>query len=136
MQLREDDKDKAKKTDQIKVKSIMKVAQIHIVVARLIMTVTFTAGITLSGGFESDLNGDKGMDILIRKTTFREFIVFDDIFFTCSAIAIFIYFLMADESRPPQLEIVNKIYDLIGIFQCLSMFAIIIAFETGYHSIL
>ncbi|KAM3236432.1 hypothetical protein P3L10_016469 [Capsicum annuum] len=114
----------------------MKVAQIHIVVATLIKTVTFTAGITLSGGFESDSDGDQGMDILIRKTTFRAFIVFDAIFFTCSAIAIFIYFLMADESRPPHLEIVNKLYDLIGIFQCLSMFAVVITFETGYHSIL
>ncbi|KAM3236602.1 ankyrin repeat-containing protein ITN1 [Capsicum annuum] len=116
MQLREDDKDKAKKADQTKVKSIMKVAQIHIVVATLRMTVAFTVGITLSGGFESDSDGDQGMEILIRKTTFRAFIVSDGIAFTCSAIAIFIYFLMADESRPPHLEIVNKLYDLVGIF--------------------
>ncbi|KAM3345245.1 hypothetical protein P3S68_024954 [Capsicum galapagoense] len=54
MQLREDDQDKAKKADQIVIESIMKVAQIHIVVATLIMTVTFAAGITLPGGFESD----------------------------------------------------------------------------------
>lgn len=121
MQLMEDDKDKAKKADQTKVKSIMKVAQIHIVVATLRMTVTFTAGITLSGGFESDSDGDQGMEILIRKTTFRAFIVSDAIAFTCSAIAIFIYFLMADESRPPHLEIVNKLYDLVtGMLATLS----------------
>ncbi|KAF3648173.1 hypothetical protein FXO38_18296 [Capsicum annuum] len=53
MQLREDDRDKVKKTDQIELKSIMKVAQIHIVAATMIMTVTFAAGITLPGGLRA-----------------------------------------------------------------------------------
>ncbi|KAM3319344.1 hypothetical protein P3S67_006544 [Capsicum chacoense] len=53
MQLKEVDHDKAKKADQTEVESIMKAAQIHIIVATLIMTVTFAAGITLPGGFES-----------------------------------------------------------------------------------
>ncbi|XP_047264903.1 protein ACCELERATED CELL DEATH 6-like isoform X2 [Capsicum annuum] len=107
MPLREDDHDKARKANQTEVESIMKSAQIHIVVATLIMTVTFAAGITLPGGFESDPdNHNKGMAILIRKTTFRAFVVSDAIAFTCSAVAIFIYFFMADESRPPsRLEI-------------------------------
>ncbi|KAF3656110.1 hypothetical protein FXO38_14345 [Capsicum annuum] len=55
MQLREDDCDKAKKAEQTEVESIsMKVAQIHIVVATSLMIVTSAAGITFSGGFESD----------------------------------------------------------------------------------
>ncbi|PHT53791.1 hypothetical protein CQW23_08253 [Capsicum baccatum] len=54
MQLREVDHDKAKKAYQKKVESIMKAAQIHIVVATLIMTDTFAAGITLPGSFESN----------------------------------------------------------------------------------
>ncbi|KAF3652833.1 putative ankyrin repeat-containing protein-like isoform 2 [Capsicum annuum] len=132
MPLREDDHDKARKANQTEVESIMKSAQIHIVVATLIMTVTFAAGITLPGGFESDPdNHNKGMAILIRKTTFRAFVVSDAIAFTCSAVAIFIYFFMADESRPPsRLEIVSKLYDLAGIFQCLSMLAVVVAFAT------
>ncbi|PHT49042.1 hypothetical protein CQW23_13250 [Capsicum baccatum] len=97
MKLREDDHDKAKKANQTIIESIMKVAQIHIVVATLIMTVTFAAGITLPGGFESDSDSpNQGMAILIRKTAFRAFVVSDTIAFTCSAVAIFIYFFMAD----------------------------------------
>ncbi|PHU18462.1 hypothetical protein BC332_14157 [Capsicum chinense] len=136
MQLREDDHDKANKASQT-VESIMKIAQIHIVVATLIMIVTFAAGITLPGGFESDPNShNQGMVILTRKTAFRAFVVSNDIALTCSAVAIFIYFLMADESRgPPHLEIVNKLYDLAAIFQCLSMFAVVIAFATGIDSV-
>ncbi|PHT48788.1 hypothetical protein CQW23_12996 [Capsicum baccatum] len=133
MQLREDDHDKVKKADQTVIESIMKIAQIHIVVATLIMTVTFAAGITLPGGFESDSDSpNQGMAILIRRTAFRAFAVSDAIAFTCSAVAIFIYFLMADTSRSPQSKkLVQKLYDLAGIFQCLSMLAVVIAFATG-----
>ncbi|KAM3236626.1 hypothetical protein P3L10_016663 [Capsicum annuum] len=136
MQLRDDDHDKAEKADQTVIESIMKIAQIHIVVATLIMTVTFAAGITLPGGFESDSDSpNQGMAILIRKTTFRAFAVSDAIAFTCSAVAIFIYFLMADTSRSPQRKkLVQKLYDLAGIFQCLSMLAVVIAFATGICS--
>ncbi|KAF3658594.1 putative ankyrin repeat-containing protein-like isoform 2 [Capsicum annuum] len=99
MQLREDDQDKAKKKDQAEIESIMKIAQIHIVVVTLIMTVTFAASITLPGGFESNTNSsNQGMAILTRKTVFRAFVVSDAIAFTCSAVAIFICFLMENET--------------------------------------
>ncbi|KAM3247099.1 hypothetical protein P3L10_008866 [Capsicum annuum] len=113
MGLREVDHDKAKKAYQTEVESIMKVAQIHIVVATLIMTVTFVTGITLPGGFESDSdNPNQWMAILIRNTTFCAFVVSDAISFTFSVVAIFIYFLMADTSRDPQSKkIVKKPYD-------------------------
>ncbi|PHT87333.1 hypothetical protein T459_09439 [Capsicum annuum] len=76
MKLREVDHNKVKKEDQTEVEIIMKAAQIHVVVATLIMTITFATGITLPGGFESDSNSpNQGMEILIRKTTFRAFVV-------------------------------------------------------------
>ncbi|KAM3247087.1 hypothetical protein P3L10_008854 [Capsicum annuum] len=138
MQLREVDHDKAKKADQTEVKSIMKASQIHIIVATLITTVTFVAGITLPGAFESGSNSpNQGMTILIRKTTFRAFIVSDAIAFTFSAVSIFIYFLMEDTSRDPQSKkIVKKPYDLTCIFQCLSMLVVIIAFAKGMFATL
>ncbi|KAM3345519.1 ankyrin repeat-containing protein ITN1-like [Capsicum galapagoense] len=138
MQLREDDHDKAKKANQTVIESIMKSAQFHIVVATLLMTVTFAAGITLPGGFVSDSDShNQGMAILTRKTAFRAFVVSDAIAFTCSAVAIFIYFLMADSSRFHQnMKAVEKFYDLAGIFQCLSMLAVVIAFATGMFATL
>ncbi|PHU18757.1 hypothetical protein BC332_14452 [Capsicum chinense] len=133
MQLREDDHDKANKADQTEVESIMKSTQLHIVVATLIMTVTFAAGITLPGGFESDPDSpNKGMAILIRKTTFRAFVISDAIAFTFSASAIFIYFIMANASTLPQHnKLIQKLYHLASNFLCLSMFAVVIAFATG-----
>ncbi|KAM3268325.1 hypothetical protein P3S67_031266 [Capsicum chacoense] len=138
MQLREDDQDKAKKANQTVIESVMKIAQIHIVVATLIMAVTFSAGITLRRDFESDSDSpNQGMAILIRKTAFRAFAISDAIAFTCSVVAIFIYFLMADTSRSPQSKkLVKKLYDLTGIFQFLSMLAVVIAFATGMFATL
>ncbi|PHT87349.1 hypothetical protein T459_09455 [Capsicum annuum] len=135
MQLREADRDKAKKADQTEVESIMKATQIHIVVATLITTVTFAAGITLPGGFESNSDSpNQGITILIRKITFRTFVVSDAIAFTFSAVAIFIYFLIADTSRDSQSKkIVKKPYDLACIFQCLPMLVVVIAFATGTY---
>ncbi|KAJ8542322.1 hypothetical protein K7X08_017188 [Anisodus acutangulus] len=117
----------------------MKAAQIHVVVATLLMTVTFAAGFTLPGGFDSDTNSpNKGTAILVRKTAFRAFVVSDDIAFTCSAVSIFIYFLMADESRigPSKLKTLNRIYDVAGMLQFSSMSAVVIAFSTGMYATL
>ncbi|KAM3345490.1 hypothetical protein P3S68_025199 [Capsicum galapagoense] len=132
MPLTKDDRDKAKNSYQTAVKGIMKVAQIHIVVATLIMTVTFAAGITLPGGFERDpVSSNQGMTILIMKTVFRTFVVSDAIAFTFSAFAIFIYFLMAGHSRFPQRKkIVIKLFNLAGFCLCISMLAFVIAFAT------
>ncbi|PHT49110.1 hypothetical protein CQW23_13318 [Capsicum baccatum] len=85
----------AKRDKKGKLKDIMEATRIHLVVATLLVTVTFAAGYTLPGGFESDLNSStKGMAILIRETAFRAFVVSDAIAFTCSACAVFCYFFI------------------------------------------
>ncbi|KAM3268304.1 hypothetical protein P3S67_031245 [Capsicum chacoense] len=111
MPLREDDHDKAEKADLTVIEIIMKSSQFHIVVATLIMTITFAAGITLPGGFESDPGSpNKGMEILIRKT-FLALVVSNAIAFTFSAVAIFIYFIMASVVPEPENEkIIQKLY--------------------------
>ncbi|KAM3268295.1 hypothetical protein P3S67_031236 [Capsicum chacoense] len=133
MQLREDDHDKANKADQAEVESIMKIAQLHIIVATLIMTITFAAGITLPGDFESDSDSpNQGMTILIRKTSFRAFVFSDAIAFTFSAVAILIYFLMEAQIRITQhKKIVWYLYKITSICQYLSMFEVVIAFAIG-----
>ncbi|KAM3236402.1 hypothetical protein P3L10_016439 [Capsicum annuum] len=138
MQLREDDQDKAKKKDQAEIESIMKIAQIHIVVATLIMTVTFTARIALPGGFESNPDiSNQGMAILTRKTAFRAFVVSDAISFTCSAISIFIYFLMENVSRRTyNKKLIQSLCDLTCIFLYLSMLSVLITFATGMFATL
>ncbi|KAM3268592.1 hypothetical protein P3S67_031533 [Capsicum chacoense] len=59
----------AKERD-INIKGILSAAQMQLVVATLLVRVTFAAGFTLPGGFESDDNSpNKGMASLIRKNS-------------------------------------------------------------------
>ncbi|XP_047268828.1 uncharacterized protein LOC124898812 [Capsicum annuum] len=89
--------------DERMVENIMKAAQIHLVVAALLMTVTFTAGFTLPGGFESNTNSpNKGMAILLRRTAFRAFVISDVIAFARSTAAVFAYFVMATKNLQQQ----------------------------------
>ncbi|KAM3345514.1 hypothetical protein P3S68_025223 [Capsicum galapagoense] len=59
----------AKERD-INIKGILSAGQMQLVVATLLVRVTFAAGFTLPGGFESDENSpNKGMASLIRKNS-------------------------------------------------------------------
>ncbi|MCD7459341.1 hypothetical protein HAX54_040668 [Datura stramonium] len=123
---------------ETKIKDIMNAAQIHLVVATLLVTVTFAAGFTLPGGFESDHDSpNKGMAILTRKSAFSAFIVTDAIAFVCSAGAVFSYFVMAANHRPTtknELRVLVNIYRVATILQFLSMSAVVVAFITGLES--
>ncbi|KAK4713680.1 hypothetical protein R3W88_019587 [Solanum pinnatisectum] len=92
----ESSENKAKSDKKSELENIMAATEIHLVVATLLVTVTFAAGFTLSGGFESDPSGPyKGLAILARNTAFCAFVVSDAIAFTCSAGAVFSYFFIA-----------------------------------------
>ncbi|KAM3268584.1 hypothetical protein P3S67_031525 [Capsicum chacoense] len=114
-------------------KDIMEATQIHLVVATLLVTVTFAAGFTLPGGFESDLNSsNKGMAILIRETVFRAFVVSDTIAFTCSAGAVFNYFYIAiSATTAKRLKLITVRFKIAILLQSLAMSAVVIAFVTG-----
>ncbi|XP_049386867.1 protein ACCELERATED CELL DEATH 6-like [Solanum stenotomum] len=139
---KEDDQDKAKR-DKIEIEKIMKAAQIQVVVATLLMTVTFAAGFTLPGGLYNDDSPNKGMAILLRKTVFRAFVISDVLTFAFSAGAIFIYFLMADcdvdedeECTRDWFKVLRSYYYIAGILQLLAMGAVVIAFVTGMYATL
>ncbi|PHT50793.1 hypothetical protein CQW23_10540 [Capsicum baccatum] len=128
----------AKRDKKGKVKDIMDATQIHLVVATLLVTVTFAAGFTLPGGFESDLNSsNKGMAILIRETAFRAFVVSDAIAFTCSACAVFSYFYIAiNAANAKNLILITVRYNIAILLQRLAMSAVVIAFITGMYATL
>ncbi|TMW85391.1 hypothetical protein EJD97_023238 [Solanum chilense] len=139
---KEDDQDKAKR-DKTEIEKIMKAAQIQVVVATLLMTVTFAAGFTLPGGLYNDDSPNKGMAILLRKTAFRAFVISDVLAFAFSAGAIFIYFFMADcdvdedeECKRDWFKVLRSYYYIAGILQLLAMGAVVIAFVTGMYATL
>ncbi|KAM3268314.1 hypothetical protein P3S67_031255 [Capsicum chacoense] len=119
-------------------KDIMEATQMHLVVATLLVTVTFAAGFTLPGGFESDLNSsNKGMAIVIRETVFCAFIVSDTIAFTCFAGAVFNYFYIAiSAATAKRLKLITVRFKIAIFLQRLAMSAVVIAFVTGMYATL
>ncbi|KAK6785343.1 hypothetical protein RDI58_018798 [Solanum bulbocastanum] len=141
-QMEEDDHDKAKRV-KIEIEKFIKSTQIHVVVATLIMTVTFAAGFTLPGGLDSNDGPNKGMAILLKRAAFRAFVISDVLAFSCSAGAIFIYFFMADMDREYEevpeydwLKMVRRSYNIASTLQGFAMAAVVVAFVTGMYATL
>ncbi|XP_049414627.1 protein ACCELERATED CELL DEATH 6-like [Solanum stenotomum] len=126
--------------DERLVKDIMNATQMHLVVATLIMTATCTVGFTLPGGTESDTNSpNKGMAILLRRITFRTFVVSDVIALTFSDAAVFAYFYIATitiVSSVPELQVIDQLYNNATMLQLLSIAAGLVAFATGMYATL
>ncbi|KAM3236566.1 hypothetical protein P3L10_016603 [Capsicum annuum] len=115
MELGGDREERARQEERI-VENIMKTAEMHLVVATLLMTVTFTAGFTLPGGFDSDTDSpNKGMTILIKMQ--------------------FTYFSMATNaiSSEKEFTLIIRLYMVATMLQLLSMTAVVIAFATGMY---
>ena len=66
------------------------VAEVNLLVATIITSITFAAAITMPGGYSSS----DGMTILRRKTNFKLFLWCNSLAFGFSAASIFIHFFM------------------------------------------
>ena len=67
-----------------------KAGEAHLIVAALIATVTFTAGITVPGGFVSEKGADQGFAILRKNVAFKAFLISNSIAMVLSTISAFI----------------------------------------------
>ncbi|KAL3364348.1 hypothetical protein AABB24_013214 [Solanum stoloniferum] len=141
-QMKEDDHDKAKRV-KIEIEKFLKSTQIQVVVATLIMTVTFAAGFTLPGGLDSDDGPNTGMAILLKRAAFRAFVISDVLAFSCSVGALFIYFFMADmdvdydeEPKWDWFKTFRRSYSIASTLQGLAMGAVVVAFVTGMYATL
>ncbi|CAL5337542.1 unnamed protein product [Camellia sinensis] len=75
---------------------VRKAGDTHLIVAILIATVTFAAGFTMPGGYNSNDGPNQGMAILTREAAFKAFVVIDSMAMILSTCAILVYFASAD----------------------------------------
>ena len=108
-------------------------AETNLIVAALIATVTFAAGFTLPGGYDSNEGPNQGMAILTRKAAFKAFVVTDTIALICSSCAVFVYFMQAYDVN---LQTLTRHYACALGLVTIAMAALVLAFITGLYSVL
>ncbi|XP_031104266.1 serine/threonine-protein phosphatase 6 regulatory ankyrin repeat subunit A-like [Ipomoea triloba] len=85
----------------------------NIIAASLILTTTFTAGLTAPGGYNSSTGKTQGTSILLHCFYFQTFVIFDFIAFSCSIMSIFLHIMMiAEASSTKNFKFVKKYFAL------------------------
>ncbi|XP_019189184.1 PREDICTED: protein ACCELERATED CELL DEATH 6-like isoform X2 [Ipomoea nil] len=129
---------KEKKSGDKEINTILKSSETNIIVATLILTVTFAAGFTVPGGYDGNPGLKQGKPILLRNTAFIVFVVADTIAFICSILSIFLYIVMAKEasSSSRKYRTILKLYREETSMTYYATFGVVIAFVSGLYATL
>ncbi|KAI3411294.1 ANK_REP_REGION domain-containing protein, partial [Psidium guajava] len=104
----------------------------HLLVAALIATVTFTAGLTVPGGYK-DRGKDEGTATLESKAAFRIFLIADALAFYCSTLSVFLHFLTCAEHN---FHLLLRFTKFAAVLTYISILSLITAFTSGMRVIL
>ncbi|XP_019183748.1 PREDICTED: ankyrin repeat-containing protein ITN1-like [Ipomoea nil] len=128
---REEDTDNVDK----EINDMLRVSKTMTLVATLILTISFAAGFTVPGGYDSK----NGYPILIGNKGFSYFVISDTVAFICSILAILIYMfmvaiaLLGSIRRKP---ILIRLFILNTFMTFVATIAVVYAFLGGMYTIL
>ncbi|XP_060672454.1 uncharacterized protein LOC112491415 [Ziziphus jujuba] len=118
---------------EMKSHRLKNISNIHLLVASLIATVTFTAGFTMPGGYEKDQSSTKGLAMLSNKTSFKVFVIADSIAFYCSSTSVFIQFCGSLEHNYHLLLRFTRVAATLTYISSLGM---VLAFTSAMHAVM
>nr|KJB78095.1 hypothetical protein B456_012G177400 [Gossypium raimondii] len=113
--------------------NLEKTRDAHLVVAALIVTVTFAAAITVPGGFKSEEGSDQGTPYLIHEVAFRTFVVTNALAFSLSLSTLFIHFGMLLPLFPKSLGSITSKMFIADVILGPALVAMGIAFSTATY---
>ncbi|XVE89938.1 hypothetical protein DITRI_Ditri20bG0036400 [Diplodiscus trichospermus] len=111
---------------------LQNIATINLLVTTLIATVSFAAGFTMPGGYNSD-GPEEGMAILSKKSAFRVFVIANALAFCFSTISMFLHYWKSFVEKLDVLAFYTYITSLLTNFGITAM---VIAFVSGSYATL
>ncbi|KAK9948250.1 hypothetical protein M0R45_003835 [Rubus argutus] len=114
---------------------VKEIKEAHLVVSALIATVTFAAGFSVPGGYQSEKGPDQGFAVLTRNAAFKAFVITDTLAMTMSSCAVMIRFFLS--LRRPEL-LTHGSEPFVGALSLTiyALIATVVAFLTGTYAVL
>ncbi|WOG87845.1 hypothetical protein DCAR_0207077 [Daucus carota subsp. sativus] len=130
-----DDKFKRKNKELMKAELIQYKDRTNaqIIVTALIVTVTFTVGFTMPGGYYQSGDLNQGLVLLSKKRAFSAFMISDALALALSTISLFLYFISTTYEDP---QLVSKLNGVSSVLTVVSVVAMMLTFTTGTYAVL
>ncbi|KAM1528988.1 hypothetical protein ACFX1Z_018251 [Malus domestica] len=112
--------------------SLQKAKETHLVVATLIATVTFAAGFTMPGGYQSEKGPDQGSPLLSRNAAFKAFVLIDTLAMAMSSCSVLVLLYSSIHTKRNY----KGTFQLAVSLTIWALVAMVVAFITGTYAVL
>ncbi|XP_008383620.3 ankyrin repeat-containing protein At5g02620-like [Malus domestica] len=111
---------------------LQKAKETHLVVATLIATVTFAAGVTMPGGYQSEKGPDQGSPLLSTKAAFKAFVLTDTLAMAMSSCSVLVLLYSSIHAKRNY----KGTFQLAVSLTIWALVAMVVAFITGTYAVL
>lgn len=117
-------------------KSWNKAKETHLLVATLIAPVTFAAGFTMPGGYQSAKGLDHGAIVLSRSAAFKAFVIMDTIAVAVSSCSLLVLLYSSVYTNPNYENEISDTFFMVVSLILWALIAMVVSFITGTYAVL
>ncbi|XP_034225683.1 protein ACCELERATED CELL DEATH 6-like [Prunus dulcis] len=109
------------------------VSEAHLVVAALIATVTFAAGFTIPGGYQSEKGPEQGSAVLSKNVAFKAFVITNTLALCMSSFSVLMHLYVSMHTKRKG---ISAAFDEVLYTTMWALILMVVAFLTGTYAIL
>ncbi|CAL9001569.1 unnamed protein product [Prunus brigantina] len=109
------------------------VREAHLVVAALIATVTFAAGFTIPGGYQSEKGPKQGFAVLSKNAAFKAFVITNTLALCVSSFSVLMHLYLSMHTKRKG---ISAAFDVVLYITMLALILMVDAFISGTYAVL